>query len=191
MGYTLALSLTVGAIFSFLTSSQQVFTEIYKLGIWFPLGFASIAVTLSGAQFTNSRLVMHVGMRRLAHMAICGFAAVATLHSLHALFFGENLAIFLALLLPTMFLFGFTGPNFNAIAMEPMGHIAGAASAFMGFISTVAGATIGALVGHSYNGTIVPLVAGQALLGIGAVIVLAITEQGKLFPRPSPVDPLH
>ena len=191
IGYTLALSLTFGAIFSFLTSSQQVFVEIFKMGTLFPLGFASIAVALSAAQFTNSRLVMHVGMRRLAHFAITGFTILALIHTLHAAFFSESLFVFLGLLLPTMFLFAFTGPNFNAIAMEPMGHVAGAASAFMGFISTVTGATIGAIIGHLYNGTIMPMVAGQAVLGIAALIVLAITERGKLYPRASPADPLR
>jgi DHA1 family bicyclomycin/chloramphenicol resistance-like MFS transporter len=191
IGYTIALSLTFGAIFSFLTSSQQVFVEIFKMGALFPLGFSSIAVALSAAQFTNSRLVMHVGMRRLAHIAIAGFTALALIHTLHAALFRESLFVFLALLLPTMFLFAFTGPNFNAIAMEPMGHVAGAASAFMGFISTVTGATIGAIIGHLYDGTIMPLVAGQAVLGLCALSVIAVVERGKLFPRANPVDPLR
>ena len=191
IGYTIALSLTFGAIFSFLTSSQQVFVEIFKMGALFPLGFSSIAVALSAAQFTNSRIVMRVGMRRLAHFALTGFTALAILHTIHALFFEENLYVFLGMLLPTMFLFAFTGPNFNAIAMEPMGHVAGAASAFMGFISTVAGATIGAIIGQAYNGTIIPLVAGQAVLGLSALGVVALVERGKLYPRVNPDHPLH
>jgi MFS transporter, DHA1 family, multidrug resistance protein len=193
MGYTLALTMVFSCLFAFLTSAQQIFVDIYGLGPLFPIAFASIAVTLSVSQFTNSRLVMKVGMRRLAHVALIGFAGMASLHAIIAhLWPGEPLWVFMPLLLMTMLLFAFMGPNFNAIAMEPMGHIAGAAAALMGFISTIGGSTIGGLIiGRSFDGTIAPMLTGQAVMACCAIAIIYITERGKMVPPPDPTDPLH
>jgi DHA1 family bicyclomycin/chloramphenicol resistance-like MFS transporter len=193
IGYTLALTMVFSCLFAFLTSAQQIFVDIYGLGPWFPIAFASIAVTLSVSQFTNSRLVMKVGMRRLAHIALIGFAGMAALHAVIAhLWPAEPLWVFMPLLLATMLLFAFMGPNFNAIAMEPMGHIAGAAAALMGFISTIGGSAIGGLiVGRSFDGTISPMLTGQALLACCAIAIVYVTERGKMVPPPDPTDPLH
>jgi DHA1 family bicyclomycin/chloramphenicol resistance-like MFS transporter len=193
VGYTIGLTLVFSCMFSFLSSAQQIFVDVFKLGPLFPLAFSSVAVMLSVSQFTNSRLVMQVGMRRLAHMALLGFTAMTLLHALVTyLNPGEPLWVFLGLLLPTMLLFAFMGPNFNAIAMEPMGHIAGSAAAMMGFLSTIGGSTIGGLlIGRAFDGTVGPIIYGQAMLALSGLAVIAITERGKLIPPPDPADPLH
>lgn len=193
MGYTIGLTLVFSCMFSFLASAQQIFVDIYKLGPLFPLAFSSVAVMLSVSQFTNSRLVMHVGMRRLAHTALIGFTCMTLLHALvTTLYPGEPLWVFLGLLLPTMLLFAFMGPNFNAIAMEPMGHVAGSAAAMMGFLSTIGGSAIGGLlIGRAFNGTVGPIIYGHAMLAVAGIVVIFITERGKLVPPPSPADPLH
>lgn len=182
LGYTLAQTLGFGAMFSYLTSAQQVFGEVFGLGALFPLAFASVAVTLSAAQFTNSRFVMRFGMHRLSHAAAVAFALVSGLHAAVAHGLGdEPLGLFLALLLPAMFMFGFVNANFSAIAMEPMGKLAGSASAFTGFVTTVGGALFGGMVGRAYDGTAAPLLTGHAMLGAGSVLVVLITERGRLF----------
>jgi hypothetical protein len=52
--------------------------------------------------------------------------------------------------------------NFNSIAMEPLGAIAGTASSTLGFAQTVGGGLVGALIGQAYDGTVFPLAAGYA-----------------------------
>jgi len=186
LGYTLAQTLTFGALFSFLTSAQQVFGEVFALGPLFPLAFASIGVTLSLAQFTNSRLVMRYGLRRLSHLAALAFTALSLLHAVRfSLAPDESLTGFLVLLLPAMFMFGLVGANYSALAMEPMGAVAGSAAAFMGAITTVGGAALGGAVGRAFDGTPGPLLKGQAALALGSLVVVLITERGRLLARPS------
>lgn len=180
LGYTLALAIVFSTMFSFLTSAQQVFVEVFALGTLFPFAFASIGVTLALAQFANVRLVMRLGMRKLSHRAALGFALLSVGHALQlAIAGGESLPTFMCWLLPALFTFGFLGPNFGAIAMEPMGHVAGSAAAFNGFVATTGGALVGGLVGRSFDGTTRPFVYGQALLSLTALLLVAVTERGR------------
>jgi DHA1 family bicyclomycin/chloramphenicol resistance-like MFS transporter len=68
--------------------------------------------------------------------------------------------------------------------MERMGEIAGTASSLQGFVNTLGGAVIGAVIGQSFNGTTVPLYAGFVLMGVIAFVIVAIAERGRLF-RPT------
>jgi DHA1 family bicyclomycin/chloramphenicol resistance-like MFS transporter len=77
LGYALAAGGVQGSLFAFVFSSQQVFTEIYKLGHYFPLAFAAIAIGVAVAGFLNARFVGRVGMRMISHGALVGFVAVA------------------------------------------------------------------------------------------------------------------
>ncbi len=85
-----------------------------------------------------------------------------------------------------MLQFGWIGSNFNAIAMEPLGHLAGTASSVQGFTQTFGGAMIGAAIGQSFNGTTTPLAAGFCGVSILALIFVLIAEKGKLFQAHNP-----
>src|SRR3981081_2097185 len=76
-GYALAAGGVMGSLFAFVFSSQQIFTEIYHLGHYFPLAFAAIAVGVAVAGFLNSRFVGRLGMRVISHGALVGFVVVA------------------------------------------------------------------------------------------------------------------
>jgi MFS transporter, DHA1 family, multidrug resistance protein len=80
-----------------------------------------------------------------------------------------------------MFCFGLTMPNFGAMAMEPVGKIAGTASSLQGFISIVGGALAGSYIGQHFNGTTVPLLLGFSVLSALAIAVVLWTERGRLF----------
>ena len=80
-----------------------------------------------------------------------------------------------------MFCFGLTSGNFGAMAMEPMGHIAGVASAFQGFVSMVGASLIGFVIGQGFNGTVVPVELGYVLCGVCALGAVLAAEQGRLF----------
>ena len=80
-----------------------------------------------------------------------------------------------------LFFFGLIMPNFNALAMEPMGRIAGTASSFVGAITTALAAAIGAYVGLHYAGTVTPLLAGFAGCGLAGLAIVLVTERGRLF----------
>jgi len=80
-----------------------------------------------------------------------------------------------------MFQFGWIGSNFNAIAMEPLGHIAGTAASVQGFIQTLGGGLIGAAIGQAFDGTTTPLALGFCGVALGGLVMVLIAERGKLF----------
>jgi DHA1 family bicyclomycin/chloramphenicol resistance-like MFS transporter len=181
LGYALAAGGVQGSLFGFLFSSQQVFTEVYKLGYYFPLAFAAIAIGVAIAGFLNSMFVGRLGMRVISHGALLGFVAVAgamlAATRLHML----PLPLFMALATSMMFSFGLMFANFTALAMEPQGHIAGTASSLYGSITTLLGIGIGAAIGQAYDGTLLPFATGFFLCTLAALAVVLVVEKGRLF----------
>jgi DHA1 family bicyclomycin/chloramphenicol resistance-like MFS transporter len=179
--YMLASTFVFGALFGFINSAQQIYVGIYDLGAWFPILFAAVAAMMSVSSFTNSRLVGRFGMRRLSHGALCGFLAVAVVWFLVSLLGPMPLWLFVLFFAACMFQFGLLGSNFGALAMEPLGHVAGMASSIQGFVTTLGGALLGAFIGQSFNGTVQPLIAGFMILAFISLILVLIAEKGKLF----------
>lgn len=181
IGYTIASTLVLGGLFGFINSAQQIFVDVLGLGPYFPLVFAAIAIFIAASSYLNSRIVERLGMRKVSHAALIGFTAAATLHLLVAWLGYESLYTFVPLQSATMFFFGLTMGNFGAMAMEPVGHIAGTASSVQGFITTLGGALLGFWIGQQYDGTAVPLTLGFAVLGVLAIGAVLVTERGRLF----------
>ena len=84
----------------------------------------------------------------------------------------------MAYLLLCFFCVGILFGNLNALAMEPLGHVAGTGSAFVGSLSTLIAATAGALIGQSYNNTIIPLVIGFAVMSVLSLFTMRWAETG-------------
>lgn len=181
LGYMLATTFVFGGLFSFITMSQQIFVDVYGLGVWFPVVFAAIAVAMSVASYMNSRLVEAIGMRRLSHTATLVFTAVGVVLYGLATMGIENIWVFTLLSAVLMACFGFIGANFNAMAMEPLGDIAGTASSVIGTVTTLGGATLGYVMGQFFNGTTQPLGLAFALYGLGALACMVYAENGTLF----------
>ncbi|CAN7600104.1 multidrug effflux MFS transporter [Phenylobacterium sp. LjRoot225] len=187
--YILGQTFLFGGLLGFINSSQQVFAEALGAGAQFPLVFAICASFIAAASLLNARLVMRLGMRRLSHAALLGYIAVAAIHLVVARSGHETLVVFAAFQAMSMFCFGLTSGNFAAMAMEPMGHIAGVASSFQGFVSMVGASLIGFAVGQAFDGTVVPMEAGYLLCGLCALAAVLTAERGRLFqPHEGGVD---
>jgi DHA1 family bicyclomycin/chloramphenicol resistance-like MFS transporter len=184
VGYTIASTLVLGGLFGFINSAQQIFVDVLGLGVYFPLVFAIIALFVAASSLLNSRIVERVGMRIVSHTALLGFTAVATIHALVAAAGLESVYTFVPLQAAMMFCFGLTIGNFGAMAMEPVGHVAGTASSVQGFITTLGAALIGFWIGQQFNGTVLPLMLGFSVLGFMAIAAVLVTEHGRLF-RPT------
>ena len=180
-GYMLASGIVFGALFAFLASSEQVFRQVFNQGDSFAFWFAGIAAALAISNFTNSRLVEWLGMRRISHTVLILFTLGAGTLSVTTLLWGESLARFFPLFALTFACFGMMGSNFSALAMEPLGKIAGTASAAYGFATTLISSLIGMAIGAQFDGSTVPLTTGFAILGVLALGVVLITEKGRLF----------
>jgi len=188
-GYSSAVGLMMGSLMGYVGSSQQIFeTEVYELGRLFPLAFGSIAAAMGLAAIVNSRLVERLGMRAVSHSSVLGYLAVALVQvGVAVLYEGRPpLMLFGAILACNQFMASLTMQNFNALAMQPMGEVAGTASSFIGFYTTLLGALLGALVGQSFDGTVLPLGIGYAVLGGLCVLVVLWTERGSLFQHGQP-----
>ncbi len=80
LGYTLASGFISGALLAYLNSAQQVFQDVYGLGREFPFYMAFLALSLGGASFINSHIVMRLGMRALSWRAVKLFIFIMTIY---------------------------------------------------------------------------------------------------------------
>jgi len=179
--YGLANMVKIGALFGFLAASQQIYGELYELGALFPVAFALIAMAMASASFFNAKFVGRLGMRLLSHSALIGFVGLSAVWTIFAYFDALPLWLFIALQAPIMFLFGLTGTNFNSLAMEPLGNVAGTAASVFGFMQTAGGALLGTIIGQSYNGTVLPIAFGYLVFGSISLVFVLIAENGTLF----------
>ena len=170
IGNTVAATLTFGALFAFIGSIQQIVFDVFARPELIGLAFAFIAGPMAASSYANSRLVMGHGSRRLLLAALIAFTLTALLHLTVALTVGETIWSFVAMQALTMACFGLIGANAGALAMAPLGHVAGTASSVQGLITTVGGALIGYAIGQQFDGTTVPMIAGFA--GCGALALL-------------------
>jgi DHA1 family bicyclomycin/chloramphenicol resistance-like MFS transporter len=184
LGYALAAGCLMGTMFAYVFSAQQVFTEVYRLGSMFPIVFAAIALGVAFAGFLNAKIVGKLGMRVISHAALIGFMGASLTMMIAAQFDVLVLPLYMLLATITMFTFGLMISNFTALAMEPLGHIAGTASSLYGSITTLIGIVLGSVIGQAYNGTMLPLTTGFFVCTLIALAVVLVTERGKMF-RPS------
>lgn len=181
LGYTLASAFMFGGFFGFISSSEQIFEETFGLGELFTVAYAGVAVSMTAATLLNARLVGRFGMRRLSHAAVIAVTIVNLAHAAIATLVGENLVVFMAAMSACFFFLGLVLPNFSALALEPLGRVAGTASAAYGFATTTVSALLGGFIGRLYDGTAIPVVLGMAGFGAVSVMVVLITEKGRLF----------
>jgi MFS transporter, DHA1 family, multidrug resistance protein len=187
LGYTVAAGLTFGAFLGYIISSAQIFLSLYGVGRLFPVYFGGLALAIGVATYANSRLVMRYGMQRLATLAVglIGGGSAAFFLFAWAAAGAPPLWSLMPYFALAFFCFGLVFGNFNALAMEPLGHIAGVAAAVVGTITSLMSLTLGTLIGQSYDGTVLPLIAGFAVLGLGSLAVMRWAERGRLPATPS------
>ena len=180
-GYTVTSGLIFGAFVGYLNSAQQIFQIKYGLGALFPLYFAVLALSIGAASLLNGRLVMRHGMRRLSAWAL-GLLTGLSLAFLVPATLAAGVPPLWALmtyLVGAFFCIGMLFANFSALAMEPLGHIAGVGAAVVGSLTTVISMILGTIIGQAYDGTVLPLIAGFALLGLAAIAVMRWAESGR------------
>ena len=179
--YGLAGMFLFGSLFGFISSSQQIYVDIYGLGAYFPVAFAAMASLMAASNFFNARIVQRFGMRRLSHFAVLVIIAFAALLVVWSHFAPPPLVGFFCLVAVIMFMFGFGASNMNSLSMEPLGAVAGTAASVFGFIQTVGGALIGSFIGQHFNGTVTPVALGYLAMGIAALACVLVAEKGRLF----------
>ena len=179
---TVLQALTLAALFGSLSSLQGIFEQQFDRAESFPLWFAVIALTSMGGSLLNTRFVMTLGMRRIVTrtyvaMLLLTLVALATLGS-GLLQGGPAFAMQVLWCIGLFSMMGLTMGNLNALAMEPLGHIAGLAASVISCAATVGSVVLAIPVGLAFNGNSTPLLAGSAVL-IGLALLLARHSLGE------------
>ena len=172
VAFTFVSGFMTGSFMVYLSTSQQIFEQQYDLKAEFPYIFASLAIAVGLATFLNSRLVVRFGMWRIAFIGTISYCMVSALYIL-IYFSGENPSIEILLLFFALqfFSIGLLFGNLRALAMQPLGHIAGIGSALNGFISTVMAVPIANYIGEFVDTSVLPLFIGFLIFGILSLMV--------------------
>jgi MFS transporter, DHA1 family, multidrug resistance protein len=176
-------TLIFACLFGTISSTQQIFDVHFGRGAEFPLWFALIALCSGSASLINAALVVRLGMRFLVSVTLAVEALLTALYALTLIAGGlpEGLAfaLFVIWAISVFMMAGLVLGNLNALAMEPMGHIAGMAASVTGSLATVASVMIAAPLGLAFDGTPRPLVIGvTALAAAGFVLMRWMPRRG-------------
>ncbi len=180
-GYVVAAGLIFGALFAFIATSEQILAELYGLEEYFALAFGGVAIGLAAANIINARIVRRLGMRRISHSAVVAFLLINVVLLMIAVAGQPPFWLYFTLMTAGLLMFAWMGANFSALVMEPAGERAGTAAALYGGVTSMSGATLGSLIGQTYDHTVVPVISGFVLLGTLSLAVVLWTERGKLF----------
>lgn len=171
--FTIISGFISGSFIVYLSGSQQIFQVQYGLVAEYPIIFGSMALTAGFATFVNGSLVVKLGMHKLVNIAMIFYTLIPLVYMI--LFYGKpnpNLTMLLIFLGSQFFAIGFLFGNLRAIAMEPIGHIAGIGSALNGFISIIMAVPIANYIGNNIKLTAYPIFAG--FFGCGLLSLLLI-----------------
>ena len=163
-----------GILFIGIFLIQPVFEQVFDRASTFPYWFATIALLAASSSYVNARLVRKLGMRMLTSIAfraqVCFSALVFFVYWL-GYFEGQfGFFCFLFWMFSIFFQAGLTMGNLTALAMEPVGHIAGTAASLVSAIATIGSVLLAAIVGQFFDGTPAAMIAGVALFAtLGSV----------------------
>lgn len=178
---TLMAGFVLGAFYSFLMSSPQIFEDLFGITDSFPYYFAILALCAGSATLVNAKMVMKWGIRKLCKIALI-FKLIVSFAMLVILLNTPSVSL-MAFMIWACIIFAAQGGilfgNFNAMAMEPVGHLAGIAAAFVATLSTGLGVTLGTLIGQIYDDTIIPLVISFIIAASLSLILLSIVSSNK------------
>ena len=180
ISYTLCMGICFGSLIGYLNSSQQIFQVQFGVGEDFALYFGGLALVLGVASLCNSRMVQRLGMRHICLRAILNVVISSALFLALHLFVEIELWMFMTYAVLLFFSFGLMFGNLNSMAMEPMGHIAGIASAVIGSMSSAISMTVGSFIGQLYNNTLIPMAAGFLLLGTLSFVIMRYAARQPL-----------
>ncbi len=182
-------TLCLGTLFTMLSMVQPVYDSVFGRGDSFANWFAIVALFSGSASLLNAALVVRVGMRRmitwsLAAQVMLSGVMIATL----AVGMPPDTGFYLFVVWQStvFFMAGTTLGNLNALAMEPMGHIAGTAASTISSISTVCAAAIAAPIGLTFDGSLWPLaigIFGLCFIGLLLMLMMGRREDGITPPQ--------
>ena len=160
--YTIGAGIMFGAFIGYLSSSQQILQVQYKTGQLFSLYFGLLAIAIGFASFANSKFVMRYAMQNLCMAALAVILIASIMFLTYSQLMGAHpgLMSFMLYMSLTFFCFGILFGNFNALAVQPLGHIAGVATSVISTVQMLISVVVGTYIGQQYDGTVMPITIG-------------------------------
>ena len=180
VAFTFVSGFITGSFMVYLSTSQQIFEHQYNLADLFPYIFASLAISVGLATYLNSRLVLKYGMWRIAYIGTIAYSIISILYVV--LFWsGANpsIGVLISFFALQFFAIGFLFGNLRALAMQPLGHIAGIGAAINGFVSTVMAVPIANYIGGFVTESVLPLFIGFSIFGVLSLLIFIRLKVSK------------
>ncbi len=180
MVYVLALTFAFAPLFAWLSNLPMIFDDVYGRAGTFHFWFAATALVAGTAAIANAKLVLKLGMKKIATWAFAWQAGVS------ALFLGLmqmglpapwDFALFFAFMCTAFFSIGMTFGNLNALALQPLGHMAGIGASVVMSLSTVGSVLIAVPISLAYDGTPMPLILGMILCAGMALLLMLLARR--------------
>lgn len=181
MCYTLSMGFIFGSFLAYISSSQTLFQQVYDTGELFPLYFALLAFSIGFASFVNGKLVMRLGMQKLCYWAMFGWIGFSLLLAMLSATQGGVPALwqFVSILFGAFFCIGILFGNINALAMTPLGNMAGFGAAVIGSVSNAVSVATAVFVGSFIEDSITPIAIGFVFFGTVAFAFFRLAVSNK------------
>jgi len=177
VAYTLSSTLMFGALIGYVSTVPQIFNDAFKAPERMGITFSMTATAMAVGALINSQIVERFGMRRVSYWSLRGYIAVTFIHIIVSLAFNEGILIFTALQAVTMACSALTTSNYNALAMQPMGALAGSAASLQGVTATIGGGIVAATIGSFWHGAIFTLPLGTFIAGVLTLLLVRYAER--------------
>jgi len=184
LAYTFTAGLVFGVFMAYLGMAQPILQQLYGLGESFPLYFAAIAASIGLASVINGSLVIKYGMLKITYIGLIGLTGISAAFAFVANYYDgvPPLRYLMGYFLSALFCVGLLFGNLNALAMEPLGKVAGVGASVVSFLSSIFYIPLAILIGYAYDKTVLPLTISFAVCGaisLLAIWAVGIITQGK------------
>lgn len=184
VGHMAAQTFTTGAFIIFLGSSQRIVDRVYGRASLFGVIFAGAGTILAVSLTINARLIRRFGARTMVLVASCAALALAAtgLAAFSATGGRPPLLVWFVWVAFSNTMFSLMTPMCQALALEPMGALAGSASAIHGFVTMAGGALLASIFDSLIDRSVTPMAVGYTLYSGLALVSLVWARR----PQPSP-----
>ncbi len=181
LGFTLTAGIMFGSFVGFLSSAQQTMQVDYALGDMFAVYFGVLAFVYGFSAYLNSKLIPHLGMEKICVITLASLTITSLLFSIYLMQNNNELSfvLYMVYLFIAFFSLGPLFGNFNSMALQPFGHMAGIATSVISSIQTLVAVAVGAIVGQLYDGTVQPLINSFFVCGVVTLLIFAAIRQKR------------
>lgn len=186
ISFTVASGIIFGSFIVYLNTAPQILQGIYNVGDMFAVYFGLQAFIYGLGAFMNARMLSRFSMETICYASLllltltsCGFFIYLIMND-----YVISFPYIMIYLLIASFSIGPLFGNFNSLAMQPFGHMAGVATSVISAIQTLFAVLVGAVVGQMFNGTVLPLVTSFMICGIVTLIIFTFGRKRALKAKP-------